>query len=149
MTGWYEIKSGMRINFNTPFSAVGEVGNLGWLTVLVVWVSIGIILAWMDARCHRLIRKGNRVAAACIVGLAGMFAISALQYNMRNSQRSLIYAAVFILGLQALGAWRTRNTIAGGNDAGHGRKGAPRNAQSPSMGVKSRTELSPGNITFP
>lgn len=107
LAGWYQINGSMRLNRYTPFSGVGEVGNLGWFTVAVVWILVGVLLAWMDARCWRLVNDGARIAAACIVGLAGLFAISVVEYNLRNSQRDLIYAVIFIFTLQA---WKARSS---------------------------------------
>jgi hypothetical protein len=102
VAGWYGISRTMRLNAFTPFSGIGEVGNVGWWAVVAVWVGIGVVLAWLDARCHRLMFAGNQVGVACIVGLAGMFAVASVQYNLRAAQRDLVYATVLVLGIEAL-----------------------------------------------
>ncbi|WP_126349980.1 hypothetical protein [Kocuria rosea] len=111
MTNWYEISSTMGLNFSTPYSGIGELGNMGWAWVVVVWAVVGILLAILDMAAHKALIDNRPVFAAAIIGLCVLFALTVTQYNFRNAQRDLVYAfvvAFFVYVLPLLGTNRIR-----------------------------------------
>lgn len=92
--GWYDVSDTLRLNAATPYSAVGELGNYGMSFLIPTWFAIGAVLAYFDGRVSYYLRTRHAAFAMGIVGLAGLFAVQILQYNLRNCIRVLIYAIV-------------------------------------------------------
>lgn len=111
--GWYDISGSLRLNAYTPYSGVGELGNLGWPAVAGFWFGIGVVLQWLDGRCREMARAGMSMWAVAVVGMSGLFALSMCQYNVRNSQRNLLYTVALVA---ALHLWGRRRSAEGGED---------------------------------
>jgi hypothetical protein len=103
MVGWYDISSTMGLNRATPFSGIGEMGNVGSGMVIAVWLCVGFIIGALDGQVERALRAGQQIIAVAILGCCGLFAITVTQYNFRSAQRPLVYA-ILICVLAA--AWR-------------------------------------------
>jgi hypothetical protein len=97
--GWYEYADQMRINIYTPYAGVGELGNHGMGYVVVYFFIAGIILALGDRAVIRFMERGHGVLSLALVGLAGLFYLYSIQYNLRSSTRMLYYgiAACIVL----------------------------------------------------
>jgi hypothetical protein len=102
MTGWYEISSFMGLNRSTPFSGIGELGNLGWAWVIGAWAVIGVILVVLERYVAKAILLRQPVFAAAILGLCALFVLTITQYNFRNAQRPLMYALALVLAVHLI-----------------------------------------------
>lgn len=98
--GWYDILTSLRINADTPYSAIGTLGNHGWTVVVLFWLVTGAFLAYLHLRAQTLTALGSRGVALVLIALPLVFTLFSLQYNLRNAVRFLVYAAVIDL------AWR-------------------------------------------
>ncbi|NYI40408.1 hypothetical protein [Demequina lutea] len=98
LAGWYEIASNMTLNPWTPYSTIGELWNYGFVPSALVWVSFGIVAAWLDRVVRRLWVWGVPIVSLAVVGLSALFALQAIQYNLRSSSRMLWYAALIAIG---------------------------------------------------
>lgn len=107
LTGWYEISPTLRIGTYYPYSALGEVANLGWSAVVLVWFSIGVVLAHLDRRVATFRATGYLVPALGIIALTVLFVLTATQYNMRTASRWLWYSLALDLGARWL--WTRRS----------------------------------------
>jgi hypothetical protein len=92
-TGWYDIVTSLRINPDTPYSALGTLGNHGWTVVVVFWLITGAFLGYLHLRAQTLTALGSRGVALVLVALPLVFTLFSLQYNLRSSVRFLVYAA--------------------------------------------------------
>ncbi len=92
-TGWYDIASSLRLNPDTPYSALGTLGNHGWTVVVAFWLVVGAFLAYLHLRAQTLEALGSRGIALVLVALPLVFTLFSLQYNLRSSVRFLVYAA--------------------------------------------------------
>jgi hypothetical protein len=119
--GWYDIAPRLRLNGNTPMAAIGELGNVGWVPVVVFSIAIGITLAWVELAVRWHIVSGLPIVAALLVGLCGLFALQMMQYNLRSAFRMLVYLLAMELGLRAcrlfLGRKRSAIVHSGAPDA--------------------------------
>lgn len=100
MTGWYEISGQMGLNRSTPYSGIGELGNLGWPWAIGVWAVLGILLVILERQVAESVTIRQPVFAAAILGLCALFVLTITQYNFRNAQRPLMYALVLVLILK-------------------------------------------------
>lgn len=89
--GWYEYADQMRINIYTPYAGIGELGNHGIGYVVAYCFIAGIILALGDRAVIRFMDRGHGVLSLALVGLAGLFYLYSIQYNLRSSTRMLLY----------------------------------------------------------
>jgi hypothetical protein len=99
VAGWYGISGAMNLNLWTPFSMIGETANYGWAPFVVVWVGVGLALAWLELQISWFAARGIAIFGIAIVGLSALFAIQGIQYSVRTSTRLLEYAIeIAILG---------------------------------------------------
>jgi hypothetical protein len=94
VAGWYEIAPAMRVNAFVPFSAIGEIGNVGWIAVATIWFGFGAGLAYFDRRIRTYLTAHLVAPAMAILGITLLFAVLATQYNLRSASRMLLYALV-------------------------------------------------------
>lgn len=92
VAGFYDITVNLGLNRYTPYSTVGEVWNRGPFVATVFWLVAGIILAWLDGEVGKWMKGRYSFVGLIIVVLAGLFALTCLQYNLRASGRMLLYA---------------------------------------------------------
>lgn len=98
-TDWPYWAPQLRLNFYTPYSAIGELGNYGWTTLICVTAAIGATLGYLDRRVRAWSARGQHVVVFALVGLSALFAIFCLQYDLRAALRMLVYAvALDVLG---------------------------------------------------
>lgn len=100
MAGWYEISRSMSLNAWTPYSTLGELWNYGPWVAFAVWAGIGVLATILDGHVQKLWEAGLPFISLAIIGLAAVFALQALQYNVRQSSRMILYALIVsIVGL--------------------------------------------------
>lgn len=111
--GWYEYADQMRINIYTPYAGIGELGNHGMAYVVLYCFAAGIILALGDRAVIRFMERGHGVLSLALVGLAGLFYLYSVQYNLRSSTRMLFYgiAAGIVLELISKSLARKRDVM--------------------------------------
>lgn len=91
-SGWYEVEPLHRFSEFTPYATVGELGNLGWVALVVYFLFVGVAFGYLDRRVRWLLAHGHQYLGLGITGLAGLFVPFSLQYNMRTSSRFVLYA---------------------------------------------------------
>ncbi|MEJ2862450.1 hypothetical protein [Actinomycetospora flava] len=100
--GWYDVASSVRINPYTPYATIGELGNHGWVVVVVFWLIAGLFLGYLAVRIPSLTAAGHRGMALVLTALPLLFILYSLQYNLRSSVRLLVYAALIDLAWRAV-----------------------------------------------
>lgn len=96
MTAWTDIRRSLRINYYTPYSALGELAAQGWLVLVVSAGAAGFILA-LATRIASSFPGNFRIAAVILVlAIISLFAFSILQYNLRASARLVWYSLVSV-----------------------------------------------------
>ncbi|GAA3672632.1 hypothetical protein GCM10023081_08720 [Arthrobacter ginkgonis] len=95
--GWYEYAADMRLNVYTPYAGVGELGNQGTIHVVIYFVIVGVLLALGDRAVLRLAARGHGIVSLALVGMAGLFFLYSIQYNLRSSTRMLVYGVVIAM----------------------------------------------------
>jgi hypothetical protein len=114
LSGWYQIADDHRLNLFTPMAALGELGNLGWPSVIGYCGTVGFVLAYLDLRVRGLMERGRQLHGLLLLALTVLFTVLSTGYNLRTATRMLYYA----LALDAL----TRGWIA---IRGRRRRGVP------------------------
>ncbi len=101
--GWYEIASGLRLNFYTPYAALGELANVGWATFTISMLVLGLAFGIIE-RAARRIARTPRVAVLRFlpIGLCYLFTIQMTQYNLRSEARLVYYAIIAALVLSII-----------------------------------------------
>lgn len=126
MTDWYSIAPSLRINEATPFSGMGEIGNLGTATVVGLWFLLGCALMVAERGVDMAVRRGQQAIAILATGLAALFAASVTQYNLRNSERLLLYSLVLLAAIWFLARRSDKSEGAVTSSAGSPPSPAPR-----------------------
>jgi len=95
-SGWTAIADAQRVNIYTPFNALGQLGNFGWLYLVGYLSAVG----WYLAHLRYIVRKRFPVSwrgasSAAVTGIAGLFSLTSLQYSLRTSSRLVYYSLVF------------------------------------------------------
>lgn len=114
IAGFYDITENLGLNRYTPYSTIGEVWNRGPMVGLLFWLSVGVLLAWLDGQVGKWMRTRYAFVGLIIVVLAALFALTCLQYNLRASGRMLIYAAAATMAASIIlsPVWSRRNRSA-------------------------------------
>lgn len=102
--GWYGEAAELRINAYTPYAGIGELGNYGTAHLVAYCVAVGMILGVFERQVRELGRDGMAPLALIPVGLAGLFVLYAVQYNLRTASRMLIYGIAASVALAAVAA---------------------------------------------
>jgi hypothetical protein len=105
-TDWYVHEPYLRLNPFTPYSAIGELGNYGWVTLILVSAGLGGLLGYLDGRVGRLLSSGQELVALAIVALCGLFAVNGLQYDLRSAFRLIVYAVALDVAVRVWAALR-------------------------------------------
>jgi hypothetical protein len=92
IVGWYDIAPYHRLNAYTPTAGLGELGNAGWLSVILGSFIIGVVLAWIELRSRRLLIAGKQFFGLALITLSALFLLNFIQYNLRTAVRFLYYA---------------------------------------------------------
>lgn len=125
IAGWYDIAPRLRLNGHTPMGAIGELGNVGWVPVVVFSIAVGITLAWVELAVRGHIVSGVPIVAALLIGLSGLFALQMMQYNLRSAFRMLVYLVALELGLRAWRLFVGLKQSSAARPGPYGRFGAP------------------------
>lgn len=99
-TDWYALVSTFRINDATPYNAIGELANHGWLYLIGFFAIVGVLLAYFDRRITSLLGQGQPAAALILFALSCYFVLQALQYNLRATTRVIYYLVLLDIGIR-------------------------------------------------
>lgn len=91
-TDWGTIQQILRVNSITPFSALGELLNHGWMLYIVVLAFFGALFAWAERLALRATASLRGTGTLLTLGLAGIFMIQSTEYNLRSVARLAYYA---------------------------------------------------------
>ena len=97
LVGWYESVDVLRVNPYTPFNAPGELLNHGVLYAAVFYFMLGVYFSSLDNKINQYLTKNKLLLSALLVGLAVLYTISSLQYNLRSGLRLIYYIIAFQL----------------------------------------------------
>ncbi|WP_424348238.1 hypothetical protein [Kocuria sp. CH-021] len=111
VSGWYEIAGQMRLNPYAPTAGVGELLYQGALTLSVFFLVVGLYLGLLDRHVRSLIACGHQIVAFAHVGLASLFLVYVIQYNLRSSMRMLYYSLALWIAY-AMWQWAFRPKLA-------------------------------------
>lgn len=106
LNNWNAVAPSLRLNIYTPYSALGELLNQGWLLYVFVMglFGAGFVVAEAIALKASAIRRG--LGQLIVYGAAALFVVQSTEYNLRSSARLVYYAiaVVFVLStvLEAL-----------------------------------------------
>lgn len=112
LAGWYDVQPLLRLNVYTPYNALGELANYGWPTLIAFFLLAGAYLGHMDRTVRHLLANGQGLAGLLLFGLACLFIILTLQYNLRSCVRILYYIVALDLTfvvLRRIGEFRQRS----------------------------------------
>jgi hypothetical protein len=117
-SGWYGIEPQLRINIYTPYNALGELGNYGWLALVGFYTSLGVYLCHLENHVRRLLFRGQGLFALPLFALACLFLALTLEYNLRSCVRILYYLFALELAIPlalwiANTAWFRRQLLRG------------------------------------
>lgn len=102
LSGWYGISASLRVNSFVPYSGVGEVALHGPWFALAFWTGAGIVLTYLDRRVRYYLGSGQQPVAIALTGLAGLFALLSIEYNLRAASRMVVYAIALDLVIRAI-----------------------------------------------
>jgi hypothetical protein len=107
--GWYEIAPTLRLNYFTPYGALGEVGNQGWIVALIFAFCLGLIFGVIQ-KIGAFLLANSRVGGFHMVslGITFIFIVQFTQYNLRSEVRLLYYALVADISLLLLISYQKR-----------------------------------------
>jgi hypothetical protein len=106
--GWGEVSQQLRLNFYTPYAALGELGNQGWLFFAIACVCLGLALGFVQRSSWQLADHPTLGVLRFVpLGLSYLFVLQMTQYNLRSEMR-LIWYSLFIA--VALLVWRGLET---------------------------------------
>lgn len=106
--GWYTEVPRFLLNPYTPVAGIGELGNVGWLAVVIFGCGIGVVLGWIELAVRRRILVGSYVYSALLIGMSFLFSLQMVQYTLRSAMRLLLYQIVIELGLRVIWSFRMR-----------------------------------------
>ena len=92
LTSWYEIAPYLRLNVNTPYNAMGELGHFGLAAVFMFFLLTGLLLGWLW-RLRLLSPSLATIATMMVTGTTLLICVTAIQYNLRSTSRLLYYVA--------------------------------------------------------
>jgi hypothetical protein len=110
-TNWESIKNHLRVNYNTPYSALGELASCGTGHLVAFFLFTGALLSLVQRCVARLTGSLRVVGFLAASSFSGFFAIDLLQYNLRSAVRFLVYLLLIVLALR-LGPLRVRRDAA-------------------------------------
>lgn len=111
--GWPVISRSLRLNAFTPYSAIGEIGNHGFLFAAIYFLALGIVLGLIQRGVSTLLRQGwTRIFAVVILGVLFLFVVQSTEYNLRSTIRYVYLAGGLTLLLFAVDALRGRRAPA-------------------------------------
>jgi len=95
LVGWYDAAEVLRINPYTPFNAPGELLSHGVIYAAIFYFILGFYFSSLDNKINQYLSKDKLLLSALFVGLAVLYTVSSLQYNLRSGVRLLYYIIVF------------------------------------------------------
>lgn len=99
-SGWYEIAPELRLGFFTPYGALGEVFNQGWIFAVFALTVLGVCFGFIQRTGDSLKGSGFLGVLRFVpLGLMYLLIVQLTQYNLRSEMRLFYYAIVFQIGL--------------------------------------------------
>jgi hypothetical protein len=95
LTGWYFIAPSMRFNYYTPYTTIGELYNYGPFLLFSFFALLGFTSSRYLLFRSSKFSLGSNVLEQVNVGSLFLFALLALQYNLRSSMR-ILYLALLL-----------------------------------------------------
>ncbi|GAA3008953.1 hypothetical protein [Microbacterium aurantiacum] len=99
LVGWYGEAADLRLNYYTPYAAIGELANHGTLYLVGYGLIVGVILGGLDRSVQKLTKNGHDIFALALVGLSAMFLLLSMQYTLRASTRLLVYGVLIAIAV--------------------------------------------------
>ena len=96
IAGWYKIAPSLRLNIYTPYSALGELRNGSSIHLITYCLVLGGVLGRAKRLVQLLVGSGRAAFALPIVAFAGLLAVTMTQYNLRTTNRLLLYFCVLL-----------------------------------------------------
>jgi hypothetical protein len=91
MTDWSTIAPALQLNAYTPYSALGELLNHGWVVLFVVMGALGSVYALLE----RLVRSSAASGLGVLIlsSVAALAVLRSTEYNLRTFARLAYYVA--------------------------------------------------------
>jgi hypothetical protein len=119
LNNWSQLSQSLRLNAHTPYGALGELLNHGWVFLMVVMAGFGAgftIIERIALNRSDIIGGLSRMA---VFGAAALFMIESTEYPLRSVTRLSYYAfgAVVVMALiPSLSRARARQTVSTAGD---------------------------------
>jgi hypothetical protein len=94
---WAQIASSLRVNSYTPYSALGELLNHGWVFFFLIMAFFGAGFALTERIALNKSGLAGGVSQIVVFGAAALFVVESTEYNLRSVARLLYYAFVGVL----------------------------------------------------
>ncbi len=91
---WYTIADTLRVNRYTPYNALGELTNHGWVFLIAYFTMAGILLAHFDALYLHFKGRVRVIVRIVALAISLFFVLTSLQYNLRTGTRLLYYGLI-------------------------------------------------------
>lgn len=125
-TDWYRIAHRFGLNEATPYNTVGQLGNHGYAALIAYMFLVGAFFGQLEMRARRGGQQGVLLAATAV---AGLYAVTALQYSLRSSTRLLYYLLALQIAL-IVARWLQQGRTATSKPLASRRTFAPHTASS-------------------
>lgn len=109
---WSQIAPSLRVNIYTPYSALGEVLNHGWVFFLALMALFGAGFSMIERIALRRSGLVGGLSQIIVFGTAVLFVVESTEYNLRSVARLVYYAffgVILLAVIQALSQSRALN----------------------------------------
>ncbi|GAA1273073.1 hypothetical protein GCM10009609_40200 [Pseudonocardia aurantiaca] len=111
MTDWGRIGPLLRLNQYTPFSGIGELALHGWAALVGVLFTAALALSAMQRLAEKAPGAGRVLLQVAGIGLAALFVLDLLQYNLRAGVRVFYYYAALVAVVRVGAKLSQRRTL--------------------------------------
>ena len=91
---WETVSGQLRITTYIPYSGIGELLNHGLVCLVLYYVAVGIVAAWVDIGVRASYGRSSRWGFFAACALMLFFALYSTQYNLRSDTRLLYYTVL-------------------------------------------------------
>lgn len=96
---WSQIAPHLRLNIYTPYSALGELLNHGWVFFVLLMGSFGVAFTLAERLALRRSGLVGGLSQMVVLGASALFVVESTEYNLRSVSRLVYYVAVVVLVL--------------------------------------------------